>query len=218
MHLKTCEVTCKDSEGNNYRGDIIIPSSVEYKNNTVSVIGIGNSAFVVCSSLTSIEIPNSVTSIGISAFEGCSCLTSIEIPNSVTSIGNSAFKGCSSLTSIKLSNNLTTLPYGLFYGCENLSSLTIPGKIESIEFTESYRFGPETFYNCYKLKTLRLEYYSTYALQPKYGSRPEDRSLQWRDDQVSDFTNRIENLFIDRKLFMNNDHVDLDSLKDLILT
>ena len=56
---------------------------------------IGDGAFRYCSSLTSIELPNSVTSIGSHAFYGCSSLTSIELPNSVTSIGTYAFYKCS---------------------------------------------------------------------------------------------------------------------------
>ena len=55
------------------------------------VTNIGNSAFEICSNLTSVEIPNSVTSIGDNAFNSCKSLTSVEIPNSVTSIGNGAF-------------------------------------------------------------------------------------------------------------------------------
>ena len=80
----TCEVVAGD-EG--YTGDVVIPAEITYNNRTLSVISIAKSAFDCCSSLTSIELPNSVTSIGESAFDGCSSLTSIEIPNSVTSIG-----------------------------------------------------------------------------------------------------------------------------------
>ena len=61
---------------------------------------IGNSAFLACTSLTSITIPDSVTSIGGSAFYGCSGLTDVTIGNGVTSIGEWAFYACSKLKSI----------------------------------------------------------------------------------------------------------------------
>ena len=66
---------------------------------------IGSSAFQHCTSLTSIEIPNSVTSIGEYAFSYCSGLTSIEIPNSVTSIGKYAFSGCTGLKGINVATD-----------------------------------------------------------------------------------------------------------------
>ena len=91
---ESVEVAQYDDWDNPYSGDIVIPSSVAYEGKTYSVTRIGDVAFTVCFSLTSVEIPNSVTSIGNSVFYGCSSLSSIEIPNSVTSIGGSAFMGC----------------------------------------------------------------------------------------------------------------------------
>ena len=58
---------------------------------------IGNSAFGCCTSLTSINIPNSVTNIGEGAFVCCESLTNINIPDSVTTIGNWAFRGCKNI-------------------------------------------------------------------------------------------------------------------------
>ena len=67
---ETCAVTKNPQE--KYSGIIVIPSSVAYKGKTYSVTSIGNSAFMDCSGLTSVIIPNSVTSIGSTAF--CLCI------------------------------------------------------------------------------------------------------------------------------------------------
>ena len=57
--------------GTDYSGDIVIPESITFENSKYSVTSIGDSAFVGCSSLTSVTIPNSVTSIGDYAFSYC---------------------------------------------------------------------------------------------------------------------------------------------------
>ena len=80
----TCYVsgigTCTDT-------DIVIPT---VSPDGETVIGIGNSAFYDCSSLTSVTIPDGVTYIGRSAFYFCTSLESIIIPDSVTNIGRYA--------------------------------------------------------------------------------------------------------------------------------
>ena len=58
------------------------------------VTEIGTHAFIRCSSLTSVTIPDSVTEIGSYAFSDCSSLTSVTIPDSVTEIGHKAFYEC----------------------------------------------------------------------------------------------------------------------------
>ncbi|MCX8512852.1 MAG: leucine-rich repeat domain-containing protein, partial [Chthoniobacteraceae bacterium] len=68
---------------------LVIPSIID----NLPVTSIGDWAFIGCSGLTSLIIPNSVTSIGNIAFSGCSGLTSLTVPSSVTSIGSSAFSG-----------------------------------------------------------------------------------------------------------------------------
>ena len=61
---------------------------------------IGGYAFLGCTSLESITIPDSVTSIGGGSFARCTSLTSVTIPDGAASIGSYAFSGCTSLTSV----------------------------------------------------------------------------------------------------------------------
>jgi hypothetical protein len=92
---------------------IVLPSSVT---------SIGASAFLNCTSLTSISMPG-VTSIGANAFNGCSSLTSVSMP-AVTTIGYGAFDKCSSLASISLPSTLTSLSTEAFQGCTQLTTIT----------------------------------------------------------------------------------------------
>ena len=106
--------TCRDI-------DIVIPSTY----NGLPVTSIDVLAFSGCSSLTSIEIPDSVTSIGSSAFDDCSSLTSIEIPDSVTSIGENAFYCCTSLTSVVIGDSVTSIGEEAFEYCTSLTSIEV---------------------------------------------------------------------------------------------
>ena len=131
-----------------YKGNIVIPESVNYNNVTYSVTSIGDNAFNGCSYLTSVTIGNSVTSIGDNAFNGCSYLTSVTIGNSVTSIGDNAFKGCSYLTSVTIGNSVTSIGDNAFKGCSGLTSVTIPNSVTSI--------GVQSFNGCSKLTSITI--------------------------------------------------------------
>ena len=110
-------------------GAITIPATL----GECPVTSIGDGAFYVCSSLTSVMIPSSVTSIGEFAFFGCRSLTSVTIPDSVTSIGRRAFSFCSSLTSVTMPNSVTSIGDAAFRGCKSLTSVTIPNSVTRIE-------------------------------------------------------------------------------------
>ncbi len=123
------EITLKTGVDKNSLTTVTIP----YMISSTTVTSIGRHAFIDCTKLTSITIPNSVTSIGVSAFENCRSFTSITIPNSVKSIGTFAFRVCVSLTSITIPNSVTSIGISAFDSCTSLTSITIPNSVTSIE-------------------------------------------------------------------------------------
>ena len=58
---------------------------------TDDVERIGERAFIACSAIESVIIPENITRIGIYAFSGCSSLSAIRFPNILHDIGQSAF-------------------------------------------------------------------------------------------------------------------------------
>ena len=86
-------------------GDLVIPETVVSNSVTYTVAGIDEYAFVKCSGLTSVVIPNSVKSINVYSFYGCSGLKSITIPESVTSIDSYAFIGCNNIETLSFNTN-----------------------------------------------------------------------------------------------------------------
>ena len=106
------------------------------------VTQIEDRAFMNCTGLTSITIPDSVISIGDLAFEGCMNLVNVTIGSGVTSIGVHAFYKCWWLTSITVSAGnpiyhsdenclIETESKTLVVGCEN-SIIPDDGSVTSI--------------------------------------------------------------------------------------
>ena len=87
-------------EVSNYMGtstEVTIPSTYKSK----PVTSIGDSAFLFCTIVTNVEIPNSVSSIGFQAF-AASGLESVNISANVNFIGERAFSGCKKLKNINV--------------------------------------------------------------------------------------------------------------------
>ncbi len=143
----SAEVTRKSNfEG--YSGAVVIPAAIEHEGIIYNVTRIGDEAFMWCSNLTSISIPNSVTDIGMSAFSGCSSLTSVIIPNSVTTISKDAFSWCYGLYTISIPESVTTIGGSAFQGCTGLTSVTIPNSVLSI--------GMYAFSECLNLTSVSI--------------------------------------------------------------
>jgi len=124
--LSDTQYSVKGNLSNLPIGSLEIPERYNWK----PVTQISNNAFQECN-LTSIIIPNYVTIIGNEAFMDCSNLVNVTIPNNLTSIGTSAFES-SGLTSLILNDGLTSIGISSFHDCLNLATITIPDSVEII--------------------------------------------------------------------------------------
>jgi hypothetical protein len=131
-----------------------------------SVTNVGDGAFAYCSNLTSIAIPSSVAAIGNFEFQGCTSLASIAIPGSVSGIGEFAFQDCTGLASITIPNSVTNIGAAAFWTCTGLTNVTMGRNVANIEQT--------AFDDCYHLKgvyftgnaPITAESYSTFSRDP----------------------------------------------------
>ena len=141
------------------------------------VTKIGQSAFMDCTSLTSLTIPDSVIKIETIPFYRCcnlvafygkyassdnrclvvdgelyafapAGLTEYTIIDNVTKIGYTAFGDCSNLTSITIPSSITGIGMRAFYGCSSLVNLTIPDSVTWI--------GWAALENCSSLKNITI--------------------------------------------------------------
>ena len=125
---------------NHYEGNIVIPESIVHEGASYTVTAIGDNAFLGCTGLTSIIIPDNVTVIGNNAFKGCAGLTAITIPNNVTSIGMGAFES-SGLTFITIPDSVKIIDFDTFKSCKSLTSVILPNGLKTISSSAFFASG-----------------------------------------------------------------------------
>ena len=107
-------------------------------------------AFLECTNIKSVILPNTLTAIGTQAF--ClSSLVSISIPASVETIEGGAFFRCTALQTVTFEkgSKLKTVETNVFIYCTSLTSIEIPASVEEIE---RYAFS-----GCTSLQTVTFE-------------------------------------------------------------
>lgn len=97
--------------------------SVDLSNTKVTTIE--KWAFINCSSLTNVKLPDTLKSIGEYAFSGTN-INKMDLSNTkVTTIGDRAFSGCFNLEIIKFPSTLKTIGEGMCWYCKDLKEIKI---------------------------------------------------------------------------------------------
>lgn len=107
---------------------------------------IGSVAFLDCTALEEIILPENLTKLERKTFEGCISLKEIVIPSGVTEIESNVFNGCTSLESVELPDSLTKLGGSAFEACVALESVVFPSMLIEIDH--------DAFSGCTNLKTV----------------------------------------------------------------
>ena len=138
-------------------GELVIPSSVTYEEETYAVTAIENNGFAF-TGITSITIPSSILNVGNQAFNDCDVLTSITIEDSETPLGwnggyyqplwyvdanytlylgrdltteaDQCYFGRA--TNVVIGDKVTTINNHLFDGASRLASVTMGSGVTSI--------------------------------------------------------------------------------------
>lgn len=144
---KTCATIKKCEINNGATGiDLVIPTQVGNLPTGATITAIKNDAFIECTGLASITIPESVTDIGSEAFRDCTNLETITILPSDTyktkkevedaisyaeekgltaKIGATAFLRCRALKTINIPARVVEIGQNAFRGCTGLTSIWI---------------------------------------------------------------------------------------------
>lgn len=145
-------------------GEINVPAFYNEK----PVTAIGANAFLGCTEITSVTVPEGVEEIGDKAFYNCRNLVTLKLPETVAAIGREAFSLCKKLSDITLPSGKCEIKQGAFTGCDVLKKVKLPrvttdltemfygcDSLETVILPESLsKIGQFAFYYCTSLKTI----------------------------------------------------------------
>ncbi len=131
------------------KGTLIIPTYYDNKPVTSIIKKPGTSGglqgFYGCTSIVSIELPETLTDLCDYSFTECRKLEKVWLSSAMSSIGKNAFMNCENLVSTPFTqlNNLITIDDYAFCGCKSLTSIKFPNSLIKI--------GNNSFDNCVSL-------------------------------------------------------------------
>lgn len=124
--------------------DANIPETV----NGYKVKHIAPNAFLGCTKLWTVSVPDTVIDIGENAFDSCAALVDVQLPSTLTEIGAYAFANCTKISHFKLPEDLTEISEGLFENCQIMWKIALPAGLKTI--------GDNAFRRCLALREFTL--------------------------------------------------------------
>ena len=196
---------------NLYAGDVKIPANITYSDVSYVVTKIGDQAFMGCTELTSINMPNTITSIGSQSFEGTSKLENISFSENITTIGEKAFRGCVGLTMLVLPPKLSYLEKKVFQNCTELVEVVLPSSLKVINNSDYDNSNP--FGGCSKLTKVVVENLESWLDINLYGSSQPfyDYHLYIGEQEVKDLI--IPDNIISIKKYAFQNCIGLESIR-----
>ena len=93
-------------------------------------------AFVHCTSLEKLHIPEGVEVLGLDCFAICTALKEVSLPSTLKAIHRGAFWHCTSLKTITIPASVETIGLYVLYDCDSLTDVynyaPVPQRIPSI--------------------------------------------------------------------------------------
>lgn len=107
--------------------------------------------------------------IGMNAFRNCTSLDTIDLPESLNYIGNQAFRGCTKLEALRIPKSIKAIYPLAFADCTGLKEVSFEGDTELYRGSNPYKYenNSATFFNCPNLMTVTYN-----KLQKNYWAFP----------------------------------------------
>lgn len=99
---------------------------------TVTVID--DEAFLDCSNLVEMAIPQKLTRIGVRAFKNCGKIANeVVINEGVTDVGEEAFRDCQTIPKFTFPSTLTVMKELAFAGCKSIKDINLPEGVVTLK-------------------------------------------------------------------------------------
>lgn len=141
-------------------GDVVIPASITHDGTEYSVTALADNAFLLCSGITSINLPATITQIGSDAFSSCYDLSAINVAADNADFcsedgilfnkDKTMLMACPKTKTGKyeVPQSVTQLWNHCFHSCRYLTEIVVPEGVTSI--------GTFAFLGCSSLTTINI--------------------------------------------------------------